>query len=80
MPATSDTTKGNAGPTFELYAPFQLSTQLNARFVILFERLQAATDEAKALSGIAKRMEFISENISLTVDNLRIARTNEEHL
>src|SRR5437879_4370271 len=39
MPATDNPAEGNAGPTFELYAPLQLSTQRPNRWTILHERM-----------------------------------------
>lgn len=80
MPATDDPLKGNAGPTFELYSPFQLSTQREARFVILSERLRSAADECNALGRIGARFGFISENIALIRQNIEDERAGELRL
>jgi len=80
MPATDRPADGNAGPTFELYSPFQLSTQVSARFTILYEHLVDAVGECESLVGVSSRFAFIAENLGLILQNIRAARAKESHL
>jgi hypothetical protein len=80
MQVTNDPNDGNAGPPFELYGDLQLSTQESNRWIILNERLESITMEAKDLSDIDPRFRFISESISLIQNNINQTLLSEEKL
>jgi hypothetical protein len=80
LPAGEDPNEGTAGPTFELYAPFQLSTQTSNRWTILFERLDAVGKDAASRGRGLPRLRFVGGNILLISDNLRAARATEHQL
>jgi hypothetical protein len=80
MQVTNDPNDGNAGPPFELYGDLQLSTQESNRWIILNERLESITMEAKDLSDIDPRFTFISESISLIQNNINQTLLSEEKL
>jgi hypothetical protein len=80
MPATENETQGSAGPTFELYGPFQLSTEQPNRWTILTEQLANVAEDAKSLSQVNPRLAFIGENVELIRRNIQRAQIIEERL
>jgi hypothetical protein len=71
MPAkTSNSYNGNAGPAFELYGSLQISTQQSSRWIIVKEGLDAVANDARALSFINKRLNFVSDNLLLIKQNI----------
>jgi hypothetical protein len=80
MPAMSDVTKGNAGPTFELYSPLEISTQKENRWLLLDEKYASVIDETSRLSELHSRLLFVAENVGLIRANIRRAREAEEQL
>lgn len=67
-------------PPFELYGNLQLSTQESNRWIILNEHLDSIILGTKELSEINQRFTFISENISLTQNNINETLLSEERL
>jgi hypothetical protein len=82
MPAitTSTSHNGNAGPTFELYGSLQISTQQSSRWIIVKEGLDAVANDARALSSINNRLNFVSDNLLLIKQNLEQTLALEEKL
>jgi hypothetical protein len=82
MPATTTSTShnGNAGPTFELYGSLQISTQQSSRWIIVKEGLDAIANDARALSSINKRLNFVSDNLLLIKQNIEQTLALEEKL
>ena len=81
MPATTSTShNGNAGPTFELYGSLQISTQQSNRWIIVKEDLDAVANDARVLSSINKRLNFVSDNLLLIKQNLEQTLALEEKL
>ncbi len=82
MPATTSNNShdGNAGPTFELYGSLQISTQQSSRWIIVKEGLDAVANEAKALSSVNQRLNFVSENLLLLKQNIEKTLALEEKL
>jgi hypothetical protein len=69
-----------AGPSFELYSPFQLSTQAANRWTIIDERLALLRESAGEFAGKQPRFAFMAENIGIVAGNLRAARDAEASL
>jgi hypothetical protein len=83
MPATTtanNSRNGNAGPTFELYGSLQISTQQNSRWIIVKEGLDAVANEARILSSLNQRLNFVSENLLLIKQNIKQTLALEEKL
>jgi hypothetical protein len=82
MPAmtSNNSNDGNAGPTFELYGSLQVSTQQSSRWIIVKEGLDAVANEAKALSSINQRLNFVSENLLLIKQNIEKTLALEKKL
>ena len=80
MPAMNEPTLGTAGPSFELYSPLELSTQVQNRWVILSERYDSVIADLKKLVPLNPRLSFIAENISLIQSNVNRSRAAERKL
>jgi rubrerythrin len=84
MPAITTTENnshnGNAGPTFELYGSLQISTQQTSRWIIVKEGLDAVANEARILSSMNQRLNFVSENLLLIKQNIEQTLALEEKL
>jgi hypothetical protein len=64
LPVGSRGGSGTAGPPFELYSDVRLATQLDNRWTILLERLDAAAEFADDLAGETPRVGFIAQNMA----------------
>ena len=83
MPATTtanNSHNGNAGPTFELYGSLQISTQQTSRWIIVKEGLDVVANEARILSSLNQRLNFVSENLLLIKQNIEQTLALEEKL
>lgn len=80
IPAMNDPALGTAGPSFELYSPLALSTQVQNRWSILNEKFRSVAAATFELATINPRLNFIGENIRLLQTNINSARGQEERL
>jgi hypothetical protein len=62
---------GTAGPPFELYSDVRLATQVDNRWPIVLERLDATAAALAELGGTVPRLGFLAQNLRWIGDNLR---------
>jgi hypothetical protein len=70
LPATDDPTKGNAGPSFEIYADLRLATNPPNRWAILLERLNEESAECERLVGVNPRLKNIATQLGWLRQNI----------
>jgi ferritin-like protein len=75
LPAYASDAGATAGPPFELYADVRLAPQVENRWVILLERLDAIRSEARERAAIAPRLAFIGQNVEWIATNIRSAQS-----
>lgn len=75
MPIADDPDRGTAGPPFELYSDVRLAPQLDNRFTILLERLDAIAARTTQLASECdlQRLAFLGENVGWIRVNLAAA-------
>lgn len=73
LPVDEDGSGGTAGAPFELYAEVQVATQLNSRWPILLERLDAAAAALTDLGRETPRLAFLGQNLTWIRANLQAA-------
>lgn len=76
MPVGKDAPGLTAGPPFELVTRASIPTYVPSRWVVIEERLVAASHEAKDLAAGEPRFAFLAENLEIMA--MRIARVARE--
>ena len=70
LPATDDPTKGNAGPSFEIYADLRLATTPANRWAILLERFSEEVTECNRLVAINPRLKTVATQLGWLRQNI----------